>query len=146
MNVFKELLMRAALLTIGLAATLAGCSGLPRPDPGQAWVDLQVDKDNSLHAVQVDARAWDDTRYFEVPPGSHELTVRFLFPVTASNIGPDAEPLWRDCQMNIAFKQFNAGQRYQLQAGSTGFRPWALLYDEQRNLIGKAQPAGCQRA
>jgi hypothetical protein len=132
----KELFMRASLFVIGALATLAGCAGMPRPDPNQAWVDLQVPQNNSLHAVEVDKQA----------PGSHELTVRFQFPVAASNIGPDAQPLWRDCQMNVAFKTFSAGQRYQLQAGNTGFRPWARLYDEQRNLVSKAQPIGCQRA
>nr|WP_165840784.1 hypothetical protein [Pseudomonas sp. SDI] len=38
-----------------------------------------------------------------------------------------------------------AGQRYQLEAGSIGFRPWAKLYDEQRKLVGTGLPAGCQR-
>jgi len=135
--------MRELLLVCALT-TLAGCAGMPRQDPNQAWVDLKVDKDNSLHAVQVDQHAWQDTRYFEVSPGSHELTIRIQFPVSASNIGPDAQPLWRDCQMNIEFKDFGAGQRYQVQAGGTGFRPWARLYDHQQRLIGQAKPAGCQ--
>ncbi|WPO99900.1 hypothetical protein SFA35_00450 [Pseudomonas sp. HR96] len=138
--------MRGSLMVTCLAlASLAGCAGLPRPDPNQAWVDLHARQDNSLHAVQVDEQAWQDNRYFEVPPGSHELTVRLQFPVSASNIGPDAQPLWRDCQMNLVFKDFGAGQRYQLEAGNTGFRPWARLYDDQHNLVGKAQPAGCSR-
>ncbi|MNC77496.1 hypothetical protein D3C75_1294640 [compost metagenome] len=71
--------------------------------------------------------------------------MRYLFPVTPSNIGPVDEPLWRDCQLNVKFKDFSAGQRYQLEAGSIGFRPWAKLYDEQRKVVGKGQPAGCQR-
>ncbi|MNH30936.1 hypothetical protein D3C79_912610 [compost metagenome] len=95
--------------------------------------------------MEVDDQAWADKRYFEVSPGSHELTVRYLFPVTPSNIGPVSEPLWRDCQLNVKFKDFNAGQRYQLEAGSIGFRPWAKLYDEQRNLVSTGLPAGCQR-
>ena len=136
--------MRAVLM-IACIATLAGCAGMSRHDPDQAWIDLHAHQDNSLHAVEVDAHAWENQRYFEVKPGSHQLTVRFQFPVAATNIGPDAEPLWRDCQMNLVFKDFSAGQRYQLEAGNTGFRPWARLYDEQHNLVGKAQPAGCQR-
>lgn len=135
-----------ALLLISLFSALVGCAGLPNPDPNQAWVDLAVDKNNSLHALQVDDQAWDDKRYFEVAPGSHELTVRFQFPVAPTNIGPSAEPLWRDCQLNLTYKAFNAGQRYQLEAGSTGFRPWAKLYDEQRNVVGQGMPAGCQHA
>ncbi|KIK82870.1 hypothetical protein FCH79_12940 [Pseudomonas koreensis] len=139
--------MRMLLLTGGLL-TLAGCAGfgMPDPDPSQAWIDLDVrQQDTALQALKVDSRATVDKRYFEVQPGSHELKVRYQFPVEATNIGPDAEPLWRDCQLNLKFKDFNAGQRYQLQAGSIGFRPWAKLYDEQHNVVGQGTPAGCQR-
>lgn len=136
----REILLLAALLT------LTGCMGLPKPDPNQAWVDLQVPEDNALHAQQVDAQALDDHRYFEVQPGSHELTVRYQFTVAPDNIGPQATPLSRDCQLNLKYANFNAGERYQLEAGSLGFTPWAKLYDQQRRLVGRAQPAGCQGA
>lgn len=138
--------MRMLILTGGVL-TLAGCAGfgMPSPDPTQAWIDLNPrQQDTALQALEVDNKANQDKRYFEVQPGSHELTVRYQFPVAATNIGPDAEPLWRDCQLNVKFKDFNAGQRYQLQAGSIGFRPWAKLYDEQRNVVGQGTPAGCQ--
>jgi len=134
------------IFLIAAALTLTGCMGLPKPDPNQAWVDLQVPEDNALHAQEVDAQALDDNRYFEVEPGSHELTVRYQFTVAPSNIGPQAAPLSRDCQLNIKYSNFNAGERYQLEAGSLGFTPWAKLYDQQRRLVGRAQPAGCQRA
>lgn len=134
------------IFLLAAALTLTGCMGLPKPDPNQAWVDLQVPEDNALHAQEVDAQALDDTRYFEVEPGSHELTVRYQFTVAPSNIGPQAAPLSRDCQLNIRYSNFNAGERYQLEAGSLGFTPWAKLYDQQRRLVGRAQPAGCQRA
>ncbi|ATR81114.1 MULTISPECIES: hypothetical protein [Pseudomonas] len=124
---------------------LSGCAGLPAPDPNQAWIDLTPHPDESLHAVEVDERSWADKRYFEVSPGSHELTVRYQFPVAPGNIGPVSEPLWRDCQLNVKYKDFNAGQRYQLKAGSTGLNPWVKLYDEQHRVVGKGLPAGCQR-
>ena len=136
--------MRTLLVLSGFVL-LTGCAGLPPADPNQAWIDLAPNQDESLHAVQVDDRDWADQRYFEVQPGSHELTVRYQFAVTPGNIGPTSEPLWRDCQLNVKFKDFSAGQRYQLEAGSIGFRPWAKLYDEQRKLVSKGLPAGCQR-
>lgn len=137
--------MRVFLLTGGLLM-LAGCAGLPQPDPTQAWIDLAPHpQDTALQALEVDDKATLDKRYFEVEPGSHELTVRYQFAVQATDIGPDAQPLWRDCQMSVKFNDFNAGQRYQLQAGNIGFRPWAKLYDEQRNVVGQGKPAGCQR-
>jgi len=130
---------------VGTLMLLSGCTTLPDPDPTQAWVDLAAHDNTSLHAVQVDERDWADNRYFQVQPGSHELTVRYQFAVAPGNIGPVAEPLWRDCQLNLTFKGFDAGQRYQMQAGSIGFRPWVKLYDQQRKLIGQGEPAGCQR-
>ncbi|MGY4661201.1 hypothetical protein ACVWZ9_001995 [Pseudomonas chlororaphis] len=136
--------MRVLLLTTGLL-TLSACAGLPAPDPTQAWIDLDTHQDTALQALEVDEKAWVDRRYFEVQPGNHELKVRYQFAVEPSNIGPDSEPLWRDCQLNVKYKDFNAGQRYQLQTGNIGFRPWARLYDQQRNLVGTGQPAGCQR-
>lgn len=134
------------LFAVGTLMLLSACSTLPAPDPNQAWVELAPQDETSLHAVQVDERDWVDSRYFEVTPGSHELTVRYQFPVTPSNIGPVNEPLWRDCQLNLTFKDFSAGQRYQLQAGSIGFRPWIKLYDHQQKLLGQGLPAGCQRS
>ncbi|NIE75777.1 hypothetical protein F3J44_17060 [Pantoea sp. Tr-811] len=136
--------MRALLVT-GSLLLVSACSTLPDPDPNQAWVDLAPYDNASLHAVQVDERDWADNRYFEVQPGSHELTVRYQFPVAPSNIGPVEEPLWRDCQVKVAYKGFNAGERYQVQAGSIGFRPWIKLYDQQQKLVGQGSPAGCQR-
>lgn len=133
-----------ALWVAGSLLLLSACSTLPDPDPNQAWIDLTRYDNTSLHAVQVDERDWADNRYFEVQPGSHELTVRYQFPVNPSNIGPVDQPLWRDCQVKLAFKDFNAGQRYQLQAGSIGFRPWVKLYDQQQKLLGQGLPAGCQ--
>ncbi|MDD1016283.1 hypothetical protein [Pseudomonas rubra] len=133
------------LIVVSAVVLICGCASLPPADPNQAWIDLAPGQDDTLHAIEVDERAWADKRYFEVSPGSHELTVRYLFPVTPSNIGPVDEPLWRDCQLNVKFKEFTAGQRYQLEAGSIGFRPWAKLYDQQRKVVGTGLPAGCQR-
>lgn len=134
-----------SLFCVSSLLLLSGCASLPDPDPNQAWVDLAPHDETSLHAVQVDERDWADNRYFEVPPGNHELTVRYQFPVAPSNIGPVDAPLWRDCELNLSFKDFNAGQRYRLQAGSIGFRPWLKLYDQQHKLVGQGAPAGCQR-
>ncbi|MGE8152127.1 hypothetical protein ACQKP5_12855 [Pseudomonas vancouverensis] len=139
--------MRMLILSASLM-TLAGCAGfgIPSQDPSQAWIDLHTQQDDTLQALEVDDKATHDKRYFEVEPGSHELTVRYQFAVQPTNIGPGAEPLWRDCQMNVKFKEFNAGERYQLQAGNIGFRPWAKLYDQQRKVIGQGVPAGCQHS
>ena len=136
--------MRDIFILGGVLALTAGCSTLPKPDPNQAWIELKPKKDRSMHAEQVDAKEWTDKRNFEVQPGSHELKMRYQFAVDPTNIGPNSSPLWRDCELSLSFKTFNAGERYQLEAGSLGFRPWAKLYDQQRNVVGQAKPGGCQ--
>ena len=78
--------MRTLMLT-GSLLMLAGCAGfgLPRHDPAQAWIDLDSkQEDTALQALEVDDKAATDKRYFEVQPGSHELTVRYQFPVAAN--------------------------------------------------------------
>jgi len=132
------------LLLAGSLFSLGGCGLLmPAPDPSQAWIDLKTRTDSKLHAAEVDAKPWGDGRYFQVNPGAHELKVRFQFAVDASNIGPDSEPHQRDCKLELHYGEFAAGNRYQLEAGSIGFRPWAKLYDSQRRLLGRAREMRC---
>lgn len=115
--------MRKLLLAGGLLV-LSGCSLLmPTPDPNRAWVDLDTQPDADLAAVEVDDKSWDRTRYFEVDPGTRELTVRYQFTVDPTNIGPVDSPLWRDCQLNLKFKDFSAGQRYRLRPGTSASVP-----------------------
>ncbi|KEF90307.1 hypothetical protein RLJV_24020 [Pseudomonas aeruginosa] len=49
-------------------------------------------------------------------------------------------PLWRDCQLNLKFKDFSAGQRYRLEAGHIGFRPTRLVPLALLLLAGCAGP------
>ena len=137
--------MRTLLLAGGLLV-LSGCSLLmPTPDPNRAWVDLDTQPDADLAAVEVDDKSWDRTRYFEVDPGTRELTVRYQFTVDPTNIGPVASPLWRDCQLNLKFKDFSAGQRYRLEAGHIGFRPWAKLYDQDNRELARGREGRCAK-
>ncbi|MFS7119489.1 hypothetical protein ABMZ33_25145, partial [Escherichia coli] len=90
-------------------------------------------------------KSWDRTRYFEVDPGTRELTVRYQFTVDPTNIGPVDSPLWRDCQLNLKFKDFSAGQRYRLEAGHIGFRPWAKLYDQDNRELARGREGRCAK-
>jgi hypothetical protein len=82
--------MRKLMLTGGLLM-LAGCAGfgIPRQDPSQAWIDLDSQReDTALQALAVDKQAANDKRYFEVQPGSHELTVRYQFRFNPATSAP----------------------------------------------------------
>lgn len=134
--------MRVLLLTL-LLSTLVGCSLMPRHDPSQAWIDLRPNAETELRAVAVDDKPLDDSRFFQVSPGSHQLGMRYRFQVDTADIGGDSEPLERDCRLTLDYDHFNAGTRYRLVAGGYGFRPWAKLYDEHDQLLAKSRERGC---
>jgi hypothetical protein len=123
--------------------SLQGCSlWMPRPEPGQAWVDLEGGRRERLQALEVDDAPLDDDRYFQLAPGSHELLMRYRFEVSSANSGlPDA--LERDCRVALRYDAFAADGRYRLQAGEFGFRPWIRLYDAQGQLLGQGREQGC---
>ncbi|MHB0818118.1 PA0061/PA0062 family lipoprotein [Stutzerimonas stutzeri] len=126
------------------ASTLAGCSlWMPKPDPAQAWIELAPHQKTDLQALAVDGRHLDDDRYFQVQPGSRTLEMRYRFQVEGADIGPNSEPLPRDCKLSLAYDRFTAGTRYRLVAGGYGFRPWAKLYDQHQSLLARASEQGC---
>ena len=119
--------MRGFLL-VTLLASLAGCSmWMPKPDPEQAWIELNPNGETQLQAVAVDGKTLEDDRYFQVPPGSRKLEMRYRFEVNGANVGPGSNPLPRDCKLTLEYDKFTAGARYRLVAGGYGFRPWAKL-------------------
>jgi hypothetical protein len=133
----RPILLATCLLTLG------GCAMMPTPDPSQAWVDLHTSEANTLQAAKVDTSALDDDRYFQVTPGQHELHMFLQFNVAPTNIGPDSQGLERTCVLKLDYPEFAAGQRYNLVAGSIGFRPWAKLYDQQNQLLARAKEGRC---
>lgn len=116
---------------------------MPKPDPNQAWVDLAPHGETELVAVAVDDKPLDDSRYFQVEPGSHQLGMRYRFEVGPADVGRDSEALARDCRLTLSYDSFNAGARYRLEAGGYGFRPWAKLYDQHDRVLAKATERGC---
>ena len=134
--------MRKALYCC-LPVLLSGCAlWLPRHDPGQAWIELHEREDGRLEAVRVDGKVLDDDRFFQVPPGRHELQVRLRFEVAAGNTGGN-QALPRTCLLTLDYADFAAGQRYRLKAGSRGFRPWAQLQDERGERLAQAREGRC---
>jgi hypothetical protein len=116
---------------------------LPKPDPSQAWIDLETDKRDLLQAEQADRQEQKDDRYFQVQPGAHDLQVRYQFEVAPSNIGPSATPLVRTCLLKVHYKDFSAGERYRLQAEPAGFRAWAKLYDGNQQEVARGGESRC---
>lgn len=135
--------MRLLLLSLPLL-TLGGCSLLmPSHDPNQAWIALQPQEGQALHASRVDDKTLSEPRFFQVVPGRHELEVRLEFEVGGHDIGQGSSSYRRTCLLKLAYADFAAGERYQLAAGGIGFRPWARLYDERNREVAKARESRC---
>lgn len=136
--------VRSTLMATFLISILSGCTlWMPRHDPAQAWIELAPREKTELQALAVDGRPLRDGRYFQVRPGPHTLEVRYRFQVQGTNIGPDHEPLPRDCKLSLEYDRFDAGVRYRLVAGHNGFRPWVRLEDPHRSVLARATEQGC---
>lgn len=134
----KLILLAAALLAAGCA------SPLPPHDPGQAWVELRSDPGSLLMADRLDDQRLNDGRYFQLPPGAHDLQVRFQYEINGGG-GMDgmSEPLQITCQLRLRYANFEAGQRYRVEARPLVMKAQAWLYDGQRNVLARGQVLRC---
>ncbi|MGX5217381.1 PA0061/PA0062 family lipoprotein [Pseudomonas sp. S9] len=134
---------RIALTACALALT-ACASELPQPSPDQAWVDLYASAGYLLMANKLDGKRLDDGRYFQVPPGAHDLEARFQFEVPGGgSLGGMSEPVQMTCELRYRYDNFEAGKRYQIQARPLMREAQGWLYDEQRNVVAKADVMRC---
>ncbi|MBF8778689.1 PA0061/PA0062 family lipoprotein [Pseudomonas fulva] len=126
--------MRQLITLIGLAMLGACASPLPPADPGKAWVELHtIIPGRLLMADRLDGQRLPDGRFFQVPPGRHELVVRFDYEVYAGGFATD--PVDRTCYLTVRYDQFQAGQRYRLEARAPVMQPTLSLYDGQRKVL-----------
>lgn len=134
--------MRPIVLLASLFVLSACSSPVPKPDPGQAWIELYATASDLLMADKLDGERLNDGRYFQVPPGAHELQARFQFEVQGgSNLM--SEPIQRTCEIRVRYDDFQAGQRYRLEARALVMSAQAWLYDEQRNVLARGKVLRC---
>jgi len=136
--------MRPLLFLLPLL--LSACaSTLPKPDPQQAWVELYANAGSLLMADKLDGERLRDGRYFQTPPGYHELQARFQYDV-ASGGGADqmTEPLQITCILQIRYDGFAAGKRYRLEARPQAMKAVAWLYDDQHQVLARGKVLRCQ--
>lgn len=137
------------LLPAVTALLLSACALAPLPpvDPQQAWVDFATPTPGAklVMAQRLDGTNLNDGRFFQVPPGSHELMVRFDFEVPGGGggLGALAQTTERTCFMTLQYAQFKAGQRYVLEGRSLGYTPNIRLYDAQRQLLAEERSVNC---
>lgn len=134
--------MRQPLMLLTVS-TLAACSNpLPPIDTKQAWVDLYtITPGRLVMADRLDGTRLNDGRYFQVTPGPHELIVRFDYEVYAG--GFTSEPVDRTCYLTVRYDNFQAGQRYRLEARAMSMTPNAWLYDADRKVLAEERDVHC---
>lgn len=137
--------MRQPLLFLALASLVACTTPLPAVNPHMAWIDMATPTPGGklVMAERLDNQRLTDGRYFQVTPGSHELMVRFDFEVFSGRIGMMNDPAERLCYLYVRYDQFEAGQRYLLEARSLGFSPSARLYNAKRELLAEERLVNC---
>jgi len=144
----RVIAMRSPLAALAACTVLSltGCAGpLPQPDPGMAWVDLQGQVTDIFMSDRLDGKRTPDGRYFQVPPGAHELEARYDFEVTGGGggWGLDSDMQTIRCTLWVRYEHFEAGQRYRLQARSLGFTPQGWLYDATGKVLAEADFRHC---
>ncbi|MDY0836218.1 MULTISPECIES: PA0061/PA0062 family lipoprotein [unclassified Pseudomonas] len=139
--------MRQLLLPVA-AIFLSACASTPLPavDPQQAWVDFATPTPGAklVMAQRLDGKNLNDGRYFQVPPGSHELMVRFDFEVpTGGSFSGFGQTTDRTCFMTLQYDRFEAGQRYRLEGRSLGYNPNIRLYNKAGQLLAEERSVNC---
>ncbi|MCS3515236.1 MULTISPECIES: hypothetical protein [Pseudomonas] len=139
--------MRQLLLSV-VALFLSACASTPVPpvDPHQAWIDFATPTPGAklVMAQRLDGKSLPDGRYFQVPPGSHELMVRFDFEVpTGGSLNGFGQTADRTCFITLQYDHFEAGQRYRLEGRSLAFTPNIRLYNAARQLLAEERSVNC---
>ncbi|ALI02867.1 hypothetical protein C1Y08_10295 [Pseudomonas sp. FW306-02-F02-AA] len=130
----KQLLLIPGL---SVACLLSACAGpMPKPDPGMAWIGLRDEAPNDMLAERVDGKRIDDGRFFEVTPGAHDLAVT-LFEI------PSGDSNQQDCQGEVRYNQFKAGEHYTLVESSLGQEVSARLEDSHGQQVAQTGDFRC---
>lgn len=135
--------MRTVIVSLLL---LSGCAApLPAVDPQQAWVDLRPEPGQVLMADELDRRDLRDGRYFQMPPGAHELRVRLQFERPGGGFGEQGDgPRWLTCHLQFSYAEFAAGQRYRIEARPVpGLQARGWLRDQQGRVLARARVLRC---
>ncbi|MDB6049072.1 MAG: lipoprotein [Pseudomonas sp.] len=136
--------MRQPLLITALLI-LAGCAIPPIPpvDPQQAWVEMFTYTGNLVMADKLDGKRWDDGRYFQVQPGSHELQVRFDYDTNGLGFTGFDDVNDRTCYIVVHYDNFAPGQHYRLEARNAGVTISGRLYNAQHQMVAQDREVTC---
>ena len=123
--------------SLSLVLLLSACAGpMPKQDPAQAWIGLKEEGTSDLMAERVDGKNTRDGRYFEVTPGAHRLDVTLYE-------GATGDQNQVDCQGDVQYKAFKAGEHYQLIESSLGPEISTALVDSSGKEVAHTADFTC---
>ena len=97
-----------------------------------------------MRAYRLDGELVRQLRFPDLPPGTHELQVRYQFEVPGGmgGLGQLSEPRRRTCILGIE-GEFNAGQHYRVTAYRLGWKPVGYLEDAAGERLVRASVIRC---
>lgn len=127
-------------------ALLGACAGpVPQHDPQMAWVELYTQASYTLLAQRLDGKVLRDGRFFQVPPGKHELEVRFQYEIPGGGgLAMGDLTAQVTCRVWVTYDGFAAGQRYRLELRPQLRKSLALLTDASGKQVAQTNFQGRQ--
>ena len=133
---------RPVILTCSLLLSACASTPVPEHDPQQAWVEMFTRTGKLVMAERLDGKRLADGRYFQMPPGAHELVVRYDYEIQIPSLVM-SQPSERLCYITLQYDDFKAGQRYRLEGRNLGLQAGARLFDEQGNKLAEDRKVNC---
>lgn len=132
-------------MLLSLTLLLAACAQ-PLPPLPADLVRLTLDSGTraDMRAYQLDGELVRQLRFPDLPPGTHELQVRYQFEVPGgmSGLGQLSEPRRRTCILGIE-GELSAGEHYRVTAYRLGWQPVGYLEDAAGERLVRARVIRC---
>lgn len=139
--------LKAAAMGL-FCCTLSACAQQPTPplDSQQVRIEQRTSMPlDQLRAYRLNGELVRNLRFPDLPPGSHELQVRFQFEVPGGGQrnGGRLESRERTCILGLSHDDFRAGQQYQIYAERRGWQPAAWLLNPEGERLTRARIIRC---
>ena len=135
----------APRILLSLTLLLSACAQPLPPLPADlVRVALDSGTRADMRAYRLDGELVRQLRFPDLPPGTHELQVRYQFEVPGGmgGLGQLSEPRRRTCILGVE-GEFNAGQHYRVTAYRLGWKPVGYLEDAAGERLVRASVIRC---
>ena len=132
-------------ILLSLTLLLSACAQPLPPLPADlVRVALDSGTRADMRAYRLDGELVRQLRFPDLPPGTHELQVRYQFEVPGGmgGLGQLSEPRRRTCILGIE-GELSAGEHYRVTAYRLGWQPVGYLEDAAGERLVRASVIRC---